>query len=72
MTDTFRDEMERFLALTKMKPTVFSVAATQGKDRHLVRSIRAGRRLWPDTQERIRRFMTEYAQSAHSGPASAE
>lgn len=69
MPDPLIDEIERFLALTGMKPTAFSVAATNGKDRHLVRSLRNGRQMWPATKDRIRQYMTDYARSA---PAASE
>lgn len=61
MTPSLLEEVERFLALTGMKPTAFSVAATDGKDRHLVRTLRKGRETWPRTQEKVRRFMSDYA-----------
>lgn len=61
MTSSLLDEVERFLTLTGMKPTAFSVAATEGKDRHLVRTLRTGRQTWPATQERVRQFMNDYA-----------
>ena len=71
MTENLLDEIERFIAITGMKPTAFSIAATEGKDRHLVRTLRAGRQMWPDTQDRIRRYMTEYARAAVSRDVAA-
>jgi len=39
-------------------------AATFGQmamnDRHLVRQLRKGRRLWPETEAKIRNFMASY------------
>lgn len=64
MTDQLLDEIERFLALTGMKPTAFSVRATDGKDRHLVRKLRTGREMKSRTRERTRQFMSEYALAA--------
>jgi hypothetical protein len=32
-------------------------------DRHLVRQLRAGRRVWPETEAKIRAFMTAYVPS---------
>ncbi|ALJ14100.1 hypothetical protein [Sphingopyxis macrogoltabida] len=61
MTSPILDEIERFLALTGMKPTPFSLRVTGGKDRHLVRAARNGRQLRPAMQEKARRFMTDYA-----------
>lgn len=53
-----REEIEAFLRLTGMKPTRFSISAT--RDRHFVRKLRMGRRVWPDTEERVRKFMRSY------------
>ena len=58
MSDPFRDEVETFLRLTHMTPTGFSAAAT--RDRHFVRQLRKGRRVWPETVERVRGFMRNY------------
>lgn len=63
MTDPLRDEIEAFLRLTGMKPTRFSISCT--RDRHFVRHLRAGkRRVWPDTAERVRKFMRNYDPAA--------
>lgn len=64
MTDPLLDEIERFLALTSMKPTKFSVRATEGKDRHLVRKLRTGREMKSRTRERVRQFMADFARDA--------
>lgn len=53
-------EIEAFLVSHEMKPTTFSLLATDGKDRHFVRQLRAGRRVWPETAKRIRQFMVTY------------
>ena len=58
MTDPFRDEIEAFLRLTGMKPTTFSIRAT--RDRHFVRKLRMGRRVFPDTADRVRTFMRTF------------
>lgn len=68
MTPSLLDEVERFLALTGMKPTAFSVAATGGKDRHLVRTLRNGRETWPRTQAKVRQYMSDYALAALAEP----
>lgn len=47
-----------FLRLTGMTPTQFSVRAT--RDRHFVRTLRMGRRVWPETAERVRSFIRNY------------
>ncbi|MCP3732044.1 hypothetical protein M9978_16590 [Sphingomonas sp. MG17] len=58
MTDPFRDEVEAFLRLTSMKPTRFSALAT--RDRHFVRKLRLGRRVFDDTKDRVRQFMRTF------------
>ncbi|KKW92265.1 hypothetical protein YP76_10055 [Sphingobium chungbukense] len=58
MTDPLKEEIEVFLRLTGMKPTRFSISAT--RDRHFVRKVRKGRRVWPETAERVRAFMRNY------------
>lgn len=35
-------------------------------DRHFVRQLRQGRRVWPETEEKIRSFMAEYVGAACS------
>lgn len=71
MTQPFRDEVEAFLRLTGMSPTRFSASAT--RDRHFVRKLRRGRRVFPDTMERVRSFMHHYDPiSGSSNPPAAE
>lgn len=62
MADPFRDEIEVFLRLTGMAPTTFSISAT--RDRHFVRKLRLGRRVWPETIDRVRAFMRDFEPSA--------
>jgi hypothetical protein len=66
MTDALIEEIEVFLGLTGMTPTRFSARATG--DRHFVRQLRKGRRVWPETAERVRAFMrTEAQQRSNPG-----
>lgn len=51
-------EIEAFLEAKEMSPTRFGAEATG--DRHLVRQLRNGRRLWPETADRIRKYMAAY------------
>lgn len=51
-------DIEAFLETHGMKPTAFGDLAL--KDRHLVRQLRAGRRLWPETEAKVRHFMVTY------------
>lgn len=55
-------DIERFLAETGMKESTFGRGAV--KDWKLIGDIRKGRRLWPDTETRIRSFMDSYARQA--------
>lgn len=51
-------DIEAFLGAHGMKATRFGVLALN--DRHLVRQLRNGRRLWPETEAKVRRFMATY------------
>ena len=51
-------EIERFLSLTGMTPTRFSQDALA--DRHFVKQLRNGRRVWPETALKVRNFMAGY------------
>lgn len=48
-------------------------AATFGdlvmRDRHLVRQLRNGRRLWPETEAKVRAFMAEYRPASQGAAA---
>jgi hypothetical protein len=52
-------DIEAFLAKTGMSATSFGDRST--KDRHLVRQMRFGRRVWPETEDKVRTFMREYS-----------
>ena len=51
-------DIEQFIERTGVAPTRFGQLAIG--DRHLVRTLRAGRRVWPETEARIRQFMRDY------------
>lgn len=57
-------EIERFLSLTGMSATGFSDKAL--RDRHFVRQLRGGRRVWPETAQKARDFMATYRPSARA------
>lgn len=60
--DTILPDVESFLkANPRISATAFGLRATN--DRHLVRQMRNGRRLWPETIERVRAFMANHSQS---------
>lgn len=52
------DTIEAFLALHDMAPVTFGRLAA--KDPHFVRDIRGGRRVWPETDAKIRAFMANH------------
>lgn len=56
---TIAQDIEAFLE-THPEVTATSFGALALSDRHLVRQIRKGRRLWPETEAKVRRFMATY------------
>ena len=55
---TLLTDIEAFLTTHEMKPTRFGEGAL--KDRHFVSQLRKGRRVWPETEAKARRFMATY------------
>lgn len=55
------ETIEAFLTLHDMAPVTFGRLAA--KDPHFVRDIRGGRRVWPETDAKIRAFM-----AGHTSP----
>jgi hypothetical protein len=51
-------DIEAFLSTHGMSPTRFGVLALA--DRHFVKQLRNGRRCWPETEAKARRFMATY------------
>ena len=51
-------DIEAFLEAQGISATSFGAQALG--DRHLVRQLRAGRRVWPETEAKVRRFMATY------------
>ena len=58
MTHPIVLEIDSFLTAHQMAESYFGRKAAN--DWKLVRQLRAGRRLWPDTEARIRAFMASY------------
>ena len=58
MTHPIILEIDSFIKTNKMAESYFGRKAAN--DWKLVRQLRAGRRLWPDTETRIRTFMASY------------
>jgi hypothetical protein len=61
------EDIEAFIAAKEISPTAFGDMASN--DRHLVRQLRSGRRLWPETEAKIRKFMAEYTPDQSSAAA---
>jgi hypothetical protein len=51
-------EVEGFLKRNSMAASAFGRSAVN--DWRFVRDIRAGRRVWPETEQRVRTFMRQY------------
>ena len=52
------DEIDAFVSVHKMSESAFGRLAVN--DWKLLRQLRAGRRMWPDTEERVRAFMASH------------
>lgn len=55
----FDAAVEQFLNATNMSPVTFGRRALN--DPHFVGQLRNGRRLWPETEARVRHFMATYS-----------
>lgn len=58
MADNLLPDIEAFLQTHQMAPTLFGESAL--KDRRFVKQLRDGRRVWPETEAKVRRFMATY------------
>lgn len=56
--NTLLSDVEAFLEAHQLAPTRFGADALG--DKHFVRQLRQGRRVWPDTETKVRRFMLTY------------
>lgn len=63
-------DIETFLEThsASLSATAFGERALN--DRHLVRQLRTGRRLWPETEAKIRHFMATYRPDAEQDAAA--
>lgn len=59
---TLLEEIETFIAGHDMRPSTFGHLARG--DKHLVKQLRNGRRMWPETEAKIRQFMRGYVAEA--------
>lgn len=55
---TLREDVEAFLTTHDLADSRFGVEAAG--DKNLVRDLRNGRRLWPETEAKVRRWMATY------------
>lgn len=55
---SFIQTVDAFLERTGMAPVTFGREAMN--DPHFVRDLRNGRRLWPETEAKVRAFMASY------------
>lgn len=63
-------DVEAFLATHRETLSATAFGERAMNDRHLVRQLRNGRRLWPETEEKVRHFMVTYHPGAdRDGPA---
>jgi tRNA-dihydrouridine synthase len=61
---TLVDAIDSFLEQHGMSAIVFGRGALN--DPHFVAQLRAGRRTWPETEAKVRRFMSEYRAQARA------
>ncbi|NII59816.1 hypothetical protein [Sphingomonas aerolata] len=62
------DAIDEFVSLHGMSPITFGRLAM--KDPHFVRDIRGGRRVWPETDAKIRAFMANHSPAAEQQKAA--
>lgn len=55
---TLLTTVEAFLTAHEMRPTAFGARALG--DKHFVRQLRAGRRVWPETEKKVLDFIATY------------
>jgi hypothetical protein len=58
-------DIDAFLRVHKLSDSAFGRQALN--DWKLIRQLRAGRRLWPDTEGRVRTFMAGYRPKTRAG-----
>lgn len=56
--ETLLSEIELFMAAHGLSATKFGQEAL--RDRHFVKQLRKGRRVWPETAAKVRSFMATY------------
>lgn len=61
------EDIELFLSSHAMRPSTFGEKVMG--DKHLVKQLRGGRRVWPETEQKIRQFMVSYRPDAERAAA---
>lgn len=64
---TLLSDIEAFMEREALGAATFGDLAM--KDRHLVRQLRNGRRLWPETEDKVRAFMAGYVSAPKADAA---
>ena len=59
------DEIDTFVRINQLSESAFGRLAVN--DWKLLRQLRAGRRMWPDTEDRVRTFMAGYQPKSRAG-----
>jgi 2,4-dienoyl-CoA reductase-like NADH-dependent reductase (Old Yellow Enzyme family) len=54
------DAIDQFIQRHSMSPVTFGRSAL--RDPHFVRDLRGGRRVWPETEDKVREFMSSYTE----------
>lgn len=62
METSLLTDIEAFMAAHGLSATRFGDEAI--RDRHFVKTLRNGRRVWPETEAKVRRFMVTYVAPA--------
>jgi hypothetical protein len=62
-------EIEAFCEAQDMSPWQFGVLALN--DKPFVKQVRDGRRVWPETEAKVRSFMASYSPTRQQGAAAA-
>jgi hypothetical protein len=60
-TEKLLSEVNEFLAVTGMSPSYFGKVASGNSE--LVKRLENGKRVWPETAEKVREFMAEKLQA---------
>jgi len=63
------EAVNRFIEDHSLSPVTFGREAMN--DPHFVRDINKGRRLWPETEAKVRRFMADYIPPAQAEASAA-